>query len=137
MNNKQTNIIEQQTAPKELLPSAQSILEKLSIDPSNIKFIKPKEKRSNYIVILNWLTEYKANSNVPNSEKIKGLLETFFHLCGVEDWKRAGKILYIPVQTPNRELLHNQLSYWGYYQKQIDFLALVVPWQNHPDRHQC
>ena len=73
MNNKKTNIIEQQTAPKELLPSAQSILEKLSIDPSNIKFIKPKEKRSNYIAILNWLTEYKANSNAPNLEKIKGL----------------------------------------------------------------
>ena len=128
MSNNETNIkiVEKKSSQVELLPSGKSILEQLSIDPSNIKSIQPRWKRSNYRAIINWLTKYKANSNDSNLDKVKSLLETFFHLCGVEDWKRAGKILYIPVQTPNRELLHNQLSYWGYYQKQIELYKQVL-----------
>ena len=65
MSNNNTDIktVEQQTSKTELLPSGESVLEQLSIDISNIKSIKPKWKRTHYIAIVNWLTEYQPNPN--------------------------------------------------------------------------
>jgi hypothetical protein len=47
-------------------------------------------------------------------------LEAFHHLCELEDWETASKILFIPLDTPTKDALVNQLGVWGYYREQID-----------------
>ena len=94
------------------------LLEELKIDKNNIKKIKPNWKRSHYRAIFNWLIKYETPSDSSNLEKLKGYLETFHHLCEVEAWAKAGKILLTRLNTPSNNLLYDQLDTWGYYQQQ-------------------
>jgi len=106
------------------LPSSESFLTKLGIDPSALKSIKPHSKRRHYRAVVNWLTkEYKPQDN-SNLEKVRHYLEAFNHLCEVEAWEKAKKILWI--RFINDIPLHNQFSYWGYPRQQIDLLNRLV-----------
>ncbi|WP_407894080.1 hypothetical protein [Scytonema sp. NUACC26] len=65
------------------------------------------------------MKKYKPKPDSTNLEQVKGLLETFYHLCEIEAWEKASKILFTGLNTPTRQPLHNQLNTWGYYQEQI------------------
>ncbi len=109
-----------------ITPSGESILAQLGIEPTAIKTIKPPWKRNKYRAVVNWLMKYKPLSDVTNIEKVKGLVEAFYHLCEVEAWKEAGNIPLVILNTPTNEKLHNQLQTWGYYQEQIDLYSKLL-----------
>lgn len=109
-----------------IIPSGELILDKLDIDSSKIKIIQPRNKRSSYRAIINWLTKYKPQENATNIEKIKGLFESFHHLCDLEDWERVQTILFIPLLTPTQEKLHNQLYTWGLYNEQDNIYETIL-----------
>ena len=111
---------DKQSPQTELLPPSDSVLKQLGIEPSNIKSITPRWKRTQYRAIINWLSKYKPSPEDSNLEKVKGLLEAFYHLCEVEDWQTAVNVFQFRLNTPTKEELHNQLGIWGYYLTQIE-----------------
>ena len=117
MSNNETNIktVEQQTSNTELLPSGESVLEQLSISSSKIKSIKPRWKRSNYIAIVNWLTEHQANPNASNLELeiLNPYFQTLSHLCQLKEWKSIQIILNINISI-NPEYFNLSLPLYEY-----------------------
>jgi len=110
-----------------LTPSGELVLEKLGINPHHLSTDFPtREQRLQYRAVVQWLTDYKPKSDATNLEKVRGYLEAFHHLCQVEDWERASKILFIRLNTPTNEELHAQLNTWGYYGEQIDLYSRIV-----------
>ena len=106
-----------------ITPSGESMLAHLGINPTAIKTIKPPWKRNRYRAVVNWLMKYKPLSDVTNIEKVKGLLESFYHFSEVEEveaWNQALKILVINITHPENEQLHNQLFTWGYYRNLLE-----------------
>lgn len=101
-----------------LIPPGESILAELGIDKVALKSID-RWKRTQYRAVINWLTKYKSHSDASNLEQLRGLIEAFYHLCGLEAWEKAGKIISIRLNTPTNEELHKQLQTWGYYQQQL------------------
>ncbi len=102
-----------------LISSGDLVLEQLGINPNNLRadFIT-REQRLQYRAVVQWLTDYKPKLDATNLEKVKGYLETFYHLYNVEDWKRAKAIIEFRINTPSNEELHLQLGTWGYYYEQ-------------------
>ncbi|NES24026.1 MAG: tetratricopeptide repeat protein [Symploca sp. SIO3E6] len=103
-----------------ITPSGMSILIELGIEPSTIKSIKPNWKQNHYIAVINWLTRYDEPQDDSNLEKVRCYLEAFHHLCSVDDWEKASKILLTRLSTPTNEVLVNQINTWGYYQELIN-----------------
>lgn len=103
----------------DLTPPGELILVELGIEPASVKSIKPS-RRTHYIAVINWLTEYKPQPDASNLEKVRGYLEAFQHLCEVQAWEAAIKILFTRLNTPTYEELHEQLNTWGYYRVQAD-----------------
>lgn len=100
--------------------SGDLILAALNVDPSNIKSITPRWKRTQYRAVVNWITKYKVSSNLSNLEKMKGFLEAFYYFCELEAWLEAKRILLIRFDTPTNEELHEQLQTWGFYSATLD-----------------
>ncbi|WP_013320650.1 tetratricopeptide repeat protein [Gloeothece verrucosa] len=107
-----------------LIPPSELILKELGIDRITIKSLD-SIKRANYRSVINWLTKYKAKSDASNLEQIRGYLEAFYHLCNIEEWDKASKLLSIRLNTPTNEELHKQLKTWGYYQEQIEIYQII------------
>ncbi|MDJ1185926.1 tetratricopeptide repeat protein, partial [Roseofilum casamattae] len=128
MTNNETNLetTEEQSYQTEILPSSQLILEKLSIDQSNIKFIKPRWKRPHYRAIVNWLVKYQPFEGVSHLEKVRGYLEGFYHLCEVENWDSASKILLSPLEFLDGNHLSLQLDIWSYFQEEISLCKKLL-----------
>jgi hypothetical protein len=128
MNNFDKLEVKNQQALKEvdIKPTEESVLAKLSIEPETIKSIKPRWKRTQYRAVINWLTRYNSQPDASNLEKVKGYLEAFHHLCVVEDWERANKMLSIRLDTPTHEELYNQLDTWGYYRELIELYNRIL-----------
>jgi len=104
-----------------LIPPGELVLEKLGVNPHNLGADFPnREQRLQYRAVVQWLADYKPKSDASNLEKVRGYLESFHHLCEVEDWGRAWEILLTRLNTPTKEQLHNHLNTWGYYQEQAD-----------------
>ncbi len=81
---------------------------------------------AHYIAVENWLTEYKPKPNATNLEKVRGSLEAFHHLCEVEAWETASKILFLEPNLPNTKELHKQLGTWGYYREQVELYSRLL-----------
>jgi tetratricopeptide (TPR) repeat protein len=81
---------------------------------------------SNYSAVEWWLMEYEPKPDASNLEKVRGYLEAFHHLCEVEDWERASKIIEINLDIPNNTELHNPLITWGYYREVIDLYSRLL-----------
>ena len=78
------------------------------------------EKLDHYIAVKNYLMdEDKPSPNAENIEKVKGLLEAFYHLCDVEDWVKASDLFMKRLSDSEKSLLHFQLDIWGYFQEEI------------------
>ena len=108
-----------------LIPLGELILEQLGINSATVKAMKQGKKRSNYRAVINWLTIYKPNPNTSNLEKVKGLLEAFYHLSQLEEWEKACQVISVRINTPTNEELHRQLGTWQYYQEQINIYSIL------------
>ena len=109
-----------------ILPSAESVLELLNLDPDSLMSIKPLSKRLQYQAVVIWLSDYKCPQKVnDNLEVVKGYLEAFYHLCEVGDWERAKQIYSIKV-PPVNEYLHIQLRMWGCYKECIQLYSRLL-----------
>jgi tetratricopeptide (TPR) repeat protein len=75
---------------------------------------------AHYTAAAMWRTAYEPEPDAPNLEKVRGYLEAFHHLGQVEDWKGASEILFIRLDTPMNEELHNLLGLWCYYPEQME-----------------
>lgn len=91
------------------------VLAELGIEPSAIKSIKPRWKRTHYRAVINWLTKNNLEPEEANIRIGRGCLEAFYHLYQVEDWERARKIIKTSLNTPSNEKYLIQLRPWGYY----------------------
>jgi tetratricopeptide (TPR) repeat protein len=111
----------------DITPPGEWMLANLGIDLAAPEFreISPY-KRAHYRAVKNWLTRYKPKPEASNLEKVRGYLEAFHHLCEVEDWERASKIIEINLDTPNNTELHNPLITWGYYREVIDLYSRLL-----------
>lgn len=96
-----------------LLPSGKIALSSLGIDPVRLRWREiPREQRAHYRAITNWLTKYDDRQATSNKEKLRGVLESFYHCCALEDWRGAIYLLHMPLNTPTHEDVHNQLFTW-------------------------
>lgn len=104
-----------------------SILAELDLNSDSVRGMKQGIKRTSFRAVMNWITKYNPNIYDSNLEKVKGLLEAFFHLCEIEEVERAWKILYqCRLNTPTQEYLNEQLRTWGYYQKLLDLYSHLL-----------
>ena len=88
-----------------IIPPSELILAELGINSPYLSEL-PLNKLDHYIAVINWLTDYKPRPDDSNLEKVLGYLEAFHHLCEVEAWEQASKILFIRLNTPTSEVLH-------------------------------
>ncbi|MFE1746410.1 tetratricopeptide repeat protein [Coleofasciculus sp. H7-2] len=109
-----------------ILPPSELVLAELGIDSAAIKFIHPHWKRTRYRAVINWLTKYKPKPDATNLEKVRGYLEAFHHLCEVEAWEEASRILLTRLNTPTNEQLHNQLELWGIYHERASLYSRLL-----------
>ncbi len=82
----------------DITPTGESVLAKLSINPTAQKSIKPRWKRIQHRAIINWLTKHKVQLEATAPEQLRGYLETLHHLCQVQLWKDTKIILNIPIR---------------------------------------
>ena len=105
------------------LTPGQLLFAKLGIDLDKI----PINKLSNYTAVEYFLTvEDEPPPNANNLEKLKRYLESFHHLCEVEDWDRAKEIVFAREITPSGKELHKQLNIWSYYSEQIEICKRLL-----------
>ncbi|MEM1256415.1 MAG: tetratricopeptide repeat protein [Cyanobacteria bacterium P01_H01_bin.21] len=103
-----------------LIPPGKTTLSNLGIDAAGLKHRDiPCSQRAHYRAITNWLTKYDLSIAKTNKERLQGILEAFHHFCALEEWRNAAYLLYMPLNTPPREEVHNQLFTWGYYRDVI------------------
>jgi tetratricopeptide (TPR) repeat protein len=110
----------------EATPSKESVLSKIGIEPSSVKFINPIWKRAHRRAAVNWLTKYYSPQAASNLQKVRGYLEAFHHLSVVGAWKESSEIILIQIDTPTQEELHKQLYTWGYYHHQIQLYKTLL-----------
>jgi len=94
----------------------QSLFNNWNINLDEILF----EQLDHYIAVKNYLMdEDEPSPDAENIEKVKGLLEAFYHLCEVGDWVNAENIFKIRLEITQKQELHSQLFTWGYYDENI------------------
>ncbi|WP_026100792.1 tetratricopeptide repeat protein [Synechococcus sp. PCC 7336] len=104
----------------DILPSGQSVLERLSLDPASLKRIQPAQKRTHLRAALNWILKHKPQRDASNIEQTRGYIEAFHHFCEVEDWGKATALLTVRLNLPTQDEWHNQLALWGNYAEQVE-----------------
>ena len=60
-----------------LLPESQTVLRKLDIQPATVGRISSHVRRSTYLAVLQYLTQYQAKLNDSNRKKVHGYVEAF------------------------------------------------------------
>jgi tetratricopeptide (TPR) repeat protein len=79
--------------------------------------------RANRTALRNWLKRYHSPANSGTLEQVKHFLETFHHLCSINQWQLASRVLAVPMSGGE---LHNQLSIWGHFQAQIQLYQQLL-----------
>jgi tetratricopeptide (TPR) repeat protein len=101
----------------------QLLFEKLDINYDKVSL----EQLPHYTAIEYFLTiEDEPDSNARNLDKVNRYLESFHHLCEVEDWNRGNQIITYRLDIFNQEQLHNQLGIWGEYREQINLYSKLL-----------
>jgi len=105
------------------LSSGLLLFAKLGIDLDEV----PIEQIPEYTAVQYYLTvEDDPPPDATNLDKVRRYLEAFYHLCEVEDWERASKIIEMHLDTPHNTELHNPLITWGYYREVIDLYSRLL-----------
>ena len=90
------------------------------------------QKRVHLRAVINWLSKYRYTADSLNSEKIRGYLEAFYHLCEVEAWSEACEILSLEIKRTSLKRprshgkLWDQLRVWGYYKQEIELYSQLI-----------
>lgn len=110
-----------------LLPDSGVILRWIELDAAAVQGLGARghQRRAQMQAVLNWLERYRAREDAKPLEQVKGYLQAFQHLCTMEDWERAVKLLQFPLNTPTQEGLLNQLKTWGYGGEQVALCRLL------------
>ncbi|MFN6534948.1 MAG: tetratricopeptide repeat protein [Nostoc sp. EkiNYC01] len=105
---------------------SQLLFTKLAINLDEV----PIEQLSHYIAIKYYLTvEDDPPPDATNLEKVRRYLETFHHLCEVEDWDKAVLVSSFSMGNNNNLIQYNlfrQLEIWGYYSEQIQIYTNIL-----------
>jgi hypothetical protein len=117
--------LQEQSLEEDIIASVDLILSELGIDSTTVKSIQPIHKRPYYRAIVNWLTKYKSPINSSRIDSVKGILESFYHFCQLEEWERAGLTLSTQANPLTQAELQEQLSLWGYYREQIERIRSI------------
>lgn len=67
----------------------------------------------------NWLTRPIPTKDGSNLERVKGYIQTFYHLGDSDAWEAATYLLSSPAPQTTTAF-HHQLGLWGYYQTQVE-----------------
>lgn len=79
------------------------------------------EQIDHYIAVENYLTDSEElPPDATNLERVKNIIEGFYHLCKVENWELAREIFLIKINPLTDELFPDQLCTWGYYQEAVE-----------------
>jgi tetratricopeptide (TPR) repeat protein len=106
-----------QTVNNSYLQTGRALFTQLDINLDEVPF----EQLSNYTAVEYFLTvEDEPSSDTTNLEKVKRYLESFHHLCKVEDWERANYILFSGFNKPSNQSLTTLLHSWGYHTERIE-----------------
>jgi tetratricopeptide (TPR) repeat protein len=83
--------------------------------PSGLRSLDSR-KRVQLRGVINWLTKYfpPISSSSSKLEIVRGIIEAFYHLCNLEDWKSASQMLTIRLKPDRHHDLCDQLFIWGY-----------------------
>ncbi|MEO1389824.1 MAG: tetratricopeptide repeat protein [Cyanobacteria bacterium J06634_6] len=100
------------------LPPSELILKHLQLAPLSQQTFASPFIRSQHRATRHWLTRRQNIDSSSPIAQIEGLLQAFTHLCDLQDWVTASKLLTLRLNTPTQEELDNQLHTWGYYQQQ-------------------
>ena len=103
-----------------LTPPGEEVLKKIGINPSEFCRRISSEKDLQYVTVISLLTIHSPDPEAENIKQIEGFLEAFEHLCSIDDWDRAWKLISIPLNTPTNEELREQLNTWGYALRQLE-----------------
>ena len=113
------------------------LLNSLGLQQEAIKSVTPYWKRVHYRAVVNWLTQYKAPIDSPNLEQIKGYIESFHHLCEVENWESAQQLLFSPLEHLAGNHLSLQLDQWSYFREEINLAQRLVEHLNSLGQVDC
>jgi len=102
------------------------MLSTLGIDPVRIRHVQPRTRRTHWQAIVNWLIRYQPPAEGSNLEQVRGYLEAFYHLCEIEEWRRALSLMLHELDTPAQAQLHYQLKLWGYLPEQRELYEALV-----------
>ncbi|TVP60086.1 MAG: tetratricopeptide repeat protein [Nodularia sp. (in: Bacteria)] len=89
-----------------VLMSADFILAKLNINPnSKILYSQVTESElDDYISIINWIKNYKPNSNAQDIDQVKGYTEAIYYLCTLQKFQSIEYLLSINITIVNNSL---------------------------------
>jgi len=112
---------------RNLVISTRSRLLEREVTPTERKI--SYKKKAQLRAAFYWLNMYQSEEQLDNTSHFgnyKGFLEAFYHLCQIDAFMEARKILFIPLKTPNNKALHEQLGILGYYQEQIQLYKSLL-----------
>ena len=98
------------TSMSSIAPDGEPVLIRLGIEAIRLTALRPRARRTHCRAIINWLTKYQASPSASNLEQIRGYLESFHHLCEIEEWEQAAALISTRLNTPTQELAHYQLK---------------------------
>ena len=81
--------------------------------------------RSHYMAAANWLKRYRPKPEATNLEQVQGYREAFYHLCQLERWQLAYRLMTLPLEA-TAEALHDQLGRWGYETERIQLYRALL-----------
>jgi tetratricopeptide (TPR) repeat protein len=105
--------------------------EEINLKKIDVNQLNSKSKLRHYRAIVNHLAIYQSSSTSSNIEQVRGYLESFNHLCELEDWENANRILQIQIDISKHESLLEQIGVWGYYEHQVLMCNKLIGKINH------
>lgn len=66
-----------------------------------------------------WLNDFQDDPDLPQIEKVRGFLETAYHLSKMRAWALLSQLVYAPI-------FHEQLETCGLYQEQLELYQFLL-----------
>lgn len=98
----------------------------IAATPSSATVASPRRARAHKLAALNWLRRYRPPAAATPRQGVQGYLEAFHHLCQLEQWELAYRLMTMPLETPTAETLHNELGTWGYQRDRLDLYQALL-----------
>ena len=115
-----------EAAGKLTISTSKLVEQDSSTSTRKISYKKKAELRAAFYWLNMYQPQDQSDDKTDHLEICKGFLEAFHHLCQISAFAEARKILFISLQLPNTEVLHEQLGIWGHYQEQIELYKKLL-----------